>query len=151
MTVSWNTYKQLDKPCVSYGTSPDSLSQQACSGISNTYPTSRTWANSVTITNLDPATKYYYQVVSTNSTVDHFLSPRAPGDKTPFSINVIIDLGVYGEDGFTIKGDASKRDTIPDIPPSLNHTTIHRLVRNAVKGIIKRSLSESINLGPNHR
>ena len=78
---------------------------------------------------MKPATTYYYQIVSTNSSIEHFLSPRVPGDKTPFSINAIIDLGVYGADGFTIKGDASKRDLIPKIDPSLNHTTIDRLAR----------------------
>jgi len=57
------------------------------------------------------------------------MSPRVAGDKTPFSINAIIDLGVYGQDGYTIKGDLSKRDTIPYIPPSLNHTTINRLAQ----------------------
>jgi hypothetical protein len=61
--------------------------------------------------------------------VEHFLSPRVPGDKTPFTINAIIDLGVYGADGFTIQGDQSKRDIIPMIDPSLNHTTIDRLAR----------------------
>lgn len=44
-------------------------------------------------------------------------------------MNAVIDLGVYGEDGFTIKNDHSKRDTIPDIPPSLNHSTISNLAR----------------------
>lgn len=65
--------------------------------------------------------------MSTNSTEASFQSPRLPGDKTPFTINAIIDLGVYGEDGFTIEMDKSKRDTIPYIPPSLNHSTIQRL------------------------
>lgn len=55
------------------------------------------------------------------------MSPRAPGDKTPFTTSVVIDLGVYGENGYTVKGDVSKRDTIPTIDPSLNHTTIARL------------------------
>lgn len=129
MTIAWNTYQQFNQSCVNYGPSPDSLSQQACSTNSLTYPSSRTWSNTVTLTNLDPATKYYYQIVSTNSSVEHFLSPRVPGDKTPFAINAIIDLGIYGEDGYTIKGDASKRDLIPEIPPSMNHTTIHRLAQ----------------------
>jgi phosphodiesterase/alkaline phosphatase D-like protein len=94
-----------------------------------TYPTSRTYSNSVTLTGLTPATTYYYKITSTNSSTEHFLSPRTPGDKTPFTINAIIDLGVYGADGFTIQGDATKRDTIPHIDPSLNHTTIDRLAR----------------------
>ncbi|KAL7941879.1 hypothetical protein V8C42DRAFT_360580 [Trichoderma barbatum] len=74
-------------------------------------------------------TTYYYEIVSTNSSVDHFLSHRLAGDKTPFSINAIIDLGVVGPDGYTIKNDQTKRDTIPSIDPSLNHTTIQRLAQ----------------------
>jgi hypothetical protein len=62
--------------------------------------------------------------------VEHFVSPRIAGDKTPFAISVVIDLGVYGADGFTIEMDQTKRDTIPYIEPSLNHTTIGRLADN---------------------
>ncbi|KAK3896419.1 Metallo-dependent phosphatase, partial [Staphylotrichum tortipilum] len=131
VTVGWNTYKQLSNPCVQYGTSPNALGSQACSTSSVTYATSRTWANTVTISGLAPATTYYYKIVSTNSTVDHFLSPRVAGDKTPFTMNAVIDLGVYGVDGYTIQGDATKRDTIPSIDPALNHTTIGRLAQTA--------------------
>ncbi|UZP40098.1 hypothetical protein NXS19_007914 [Fusarium pseudograminearum] len=127
ITVGWNTYAKQAKPCVQYGTSQNALDKQACSDISTTYPTSRTWVNSVTLDGLSPATTYYYKIVSKNSTIDHFLSPRTAGDKTPFAINAIIDLGVYGQDGFTIDMDHSKRDIIPTIQPSLNHTTIGRL------------------------
>ena len=45
-------------------------------------------------------------------------------------MSVVIDLGVYGADGYTIEGDYSKRDTIPSIEPALNHTTIGRLADN---------------------
>ncbi|KAL3965508.1 hypothetical protein ACCO45_002512 [Purpureocillium lilacinum] len=110
ISVAWNTYKQLTKPCVNYGTSADSLSLQACSSRSVTYPSSRTWSNSVALTGLQPATTYYYKIESTNS------SPARRWRQDPFSINAIIDLGVYGQDGYTIKGDLSKRDTIPYIP-----------------------------------
>lgn len=127
ITVAWNTYQNQAKSCVQYGTSAGSLTQQVCSDKSVTYPTSRTWFHSVTLDKLSPATTYYYKIVGGNSKVDHFFSPRLAGDKTPFAINAIIDLGVYGEDGYTIKMDQSKRDTIPEIDPSLNHTTISRL------------------------
>ncbi|CAO1634645.1 unnamed protein product [Sympodiomycopsis kandeliae] len=129
VTVAWNTYQILSKPCVSYGTNDGHLNQKACSSESYTYPTSRTWANTVTLTGLKPATRYYYKIDSTNSTVDYFESGRAAGDKTPFSINSIIDLGVYGEDGYTIKMDQSKRSEIPKIQPALNHTTIGNLAK----------------------
>ncbi|KAF3015864.1 hypothetical protein E8E14_007805 [Neopestalotiopsis sp. 37M] len=127
VSIGWNTFQELDQPCVQYGTSETNLTSQACSTSSVTYPTSRTWSNAVVLEDLTPATTYYYQIVSTNSTVDHFFSPRTPGDTTPFALNAVIDLGVYGEDGFTIEMDMTKRDTIPYIPPALNHTTIGRL------------------------
>lgn len=127
IAVSWNTYQDQANSCVKYGTSASKLDKQVCSTASKTYPTSRTWFHSVSLDGLSPATTYYYQIVGGASEVNHFFSPRVPGDKTPFAINAIIDLGVYGEDGFTIKMDQSKRDTIPSINPSLNHTTINRL------------------------
>ncbi|KAI1337957.1 Metallo-dependent phosphatase-like protein [Xylariaceae sp. FL0016] len=127
VSVAWNTYKKLVRPCVEYGTSKLALNSQACSTSSLTYPTSRTWANEVSLPNLTPATTYYYRIVSTNSSVDHFFSPRVAGDQTPFTMNAVIDMGVYGVDGYTIKMDQTKRDTIPSIDPSLSHTTIGRL------------------------
>jgi hypothetical protein len=78
---------------------------------------------------LKPGTTYYYKIGSTNSSVEHFFSPRVPGDKTPFSVVCTPDLGVYGADGFTIMGDQTKRDMIPQIDPSLNHSTIDRLAQ----------------------
>ena len=127
VSIGWNTYEQLSQPCVQYGLSSSDLTSEACSSVSVTYPTSRTWSNSVTLTGLNPATTYYYKIVSTNSSVEHFFSPRVAGDKTPFTMNAVIDLGVYGADGYTIEMDQSKRDTIPTVDPSLNHTTIGRL------------------------
>lgn len=128
ISVGWNTFEQLSKPCVQYGTAPDQLTSQAC-GSSVTYPSSRTYSNAASLTGLKPATTYYYQIVSSNATVEHFMSPRLPGDTTPFTMNVVIDLGVYGVDGFTIDMDMSRRDTIPAVQPSLNHTTIGRLAQ----------------------
>ncbi|KAK5116448.1 hypothetical protein LTR62_007996 [Meristemomyces frigidus] len=126
MSIGWNTYEKLTKPCVHYGFSSDNLTQQACSTTSITYASSRTYSNAVTLTELTPATTYYYKIVSGNSTVDHFFSPRAAGDTTPFNMDIVIDLGVYGADGFT----TTKRDTIPNIQPALEHTTIGSLAQN---------------------
>ncbi|KAG8418063.1 hypothetical protein J3458_005501 [Metarhizium acridum] len=123
VSIGWNTYQRLSKPCVQYGTRNDALTQEACSNMSETYSTSRTWSNTVIIDGLKPAIIYYYKIVSTNSSIDHFTSPRAAGDTTPFAMDVVIDLGVYGTDGFT----TDKRDTIPKIEPALNHSTIGRL------------------------
>jgi hypothetical protein len=84
----------------------------------------------VTLANLAPATTYYYKIESTNSTIEHFLSPRKAGDNQPFTMAAVIDLGAYGADGFTISGDNSKRDTVPQIQPELNHTTIWQLAES---------------------
>lgn len=130
ISVGWNTYEKLAQSCVQYGTSSDALTSEECSTSSATYATSRTYSNAVTLPNLTPATTYYYQIVSTNSSVEHFFSPRTAGDKTSFAVSAVIDLGVYGADGFTIAMDQTKRDTIPSIDPSLNHTTIYRLAEN---------------------
>lgn len=127
MSVAWNTYEQLSNPCVQYGTSSSNLTQEACSTNSITYTTSRTWANSVTLTGLAPATTYYYKIVSTNSTVEQFLSPRKAGDTTPFSMSIVVDLGVYGTDGYT---ESSKRAATPAVEPQLAHATIGRLADN---------------------
>jgi len=127
ISVGWNTYKKINKPCVQYGTCNDCLTLEACSTSSATYSGSRTYSNAVTLTGLTPATTYYYKIVSANSSVEHFMSPRTAGDTTPFALSAVIDMGVYGVDGFTIKMDQTKRDIIPSIAPSLNHTTIGRL------------------------
>ncbi|KAA8651309.1 purple acid phosphatase family protein [Aspergillus tanneri] len=124
VSVGWNTYGTLSQSCVKYGISADNLSTQACSTSSSTYDSSRTYSHTVVLTELKPATIYYYKIVSTNSSVVDFLSPRSPGDQTPFNFDVVIDLGVYGRDGFTVS-DSTKRDIAVD--PELNHTTISRL------------------------
>ena len=126
MSVGWNTYEKLNSSCVAYGTSADNLGSVSCSSSPpTTYTTSRTWSNVAVLSGLTPATTYYYKIASTNSSVEHFLSPRTPGDKTPFNMDVVIDLGVYGADGFT----TSKRDEIPYVQPELNHTTIGALAQ----------------------
>jgi hypothetical protein len=58
MYVAWNTYEHIAQPTVNYGLSPDTLTFSADSTNSVTYPTSRTWSNSVLITGLTPATTY---------------------------------------------------------------------------------------------
>ncbi|RLM00406.1 hypothetical protein CFD26_108389 [Aspergillus turcosus] len=127
VSIGWNTYEKLDQGCVQYGTSSSALTSKVCTSISTTYASSRTWSNVVVLTGLTPATTYYYKIVSGNSTVNHFLSPRTPGDTTPFSMDVVIDLGVYGKDGYTISSKKIKKSDIPYIQPELNHTTIGRL------------------------
>lgn len=130
VAIGWNTYQKLNQSCVKFGLSPDDLSQERCTSISVTYDTSRTYSNAVTLTGLSPATTYYYQIVSSNSSIEpgQFFSPRTAGDNTPFTMAVVIDLGVYGEDGYNIKMDMTKKDIIPSVYPSMNHTTIGRLI-----------------------
>lgn len=127
MSIGWNTFEKLPQPCVSYGLSSTQLLQDACSTTNNsiTYPTSRTYSNAVILPNLRPDTIYYYKINSTNSTIQHFLSPRSIGSPTPFNMTIVIDLGVYGENGYT----TTKRSTIPQISPELNHSTIGALAR----------------------
>lgn len=127
VSVAWNTYQRIPKPCVAYGLSSNALNSRSCSSISDTYQTSRTFFNTVTLGGLKPATTYYYKIESSNSTVASFKSARAAGDTSAFSVNAVIDMGVYGNDGYTT---TMKRD-IPAILPSLTHSTIDQLVRSA--------------------
>ncbi|OJJ45137.1 hypothetical protein ASPZODRAFT_2111045 [Penicilliopsis zonata CBS 506.65] len=133
VSIGWNTYEQLNQSCVRYGLSETNLNQVACSYLSTTYETSRTWSSAVILNDLSPATTYFYKIVSTNSTVQQFMSPRTPGDTTPFTVDVVIDLGVYGADGYTVtKRELSSREilnqSIPAVDPAMdNLTTIDRL------------------------
>lgn len=128
ISIAWNTYQELHHPCVDYGTSPEALSLQQCSAPSKTYAYSRTHFSVVVLSNLRPATTYYYKIQSTNSTLEQFQSPRAPGDPTPFTFNVVANLGVYGADGYILDDDG---DDGTYVDPSLGNTTISRLTQNA--------------------
>ncbi|KKA25173.1 hypothetical protein T310_0764 [Rasamsonia emersonii CBS 393.64] len=102
MVVSWNTYSKLDRPTVRYGLTPWALTKTASSNVSVTYPTSTTYNNHVTITGLEPDTVYYYQPQNSNSSVPYsFKTSRVPGDHTPYTIAVAVDLGLMGPDGLT--------------------------------------------------
>jgi hypothetical protein len=101
MMVSWNTYSKLPNPTVSYGLTP-SLNLSASSNVSVTYNTSTTYNNHVKITGLKPGTLYYYQPQYSNvSTPYTFQTSMAAGDATPFSIAVVVDLGVMGTGGLS--------------------------------------------------
>ena len=101
MVVSWNTYSQLERPTVYYGTIPDDLRYFAYSDVSVTYPTSTTYNNHVNITGLQPDTLYYYLPQDLSSEPYTFRTARAAGDMTPYSIAVVADLGTMGPDGLT--------------------------------------------------
>ncbi|KAH7884196.1 Metallo-dependent phosphatase-like protein [Phlebopus sp. FC_14] len=106
MTVSWSTYAQLDNPQVWYGESPFSLPNVA-TGESTTYPTSRVYDNHVRLTGLKPNTKYWYRTSYQNCAgcayrpTDTFTTARAAGDETPFTVAVVVDLGLMGADGLS--------------------------------------------------
>jgi acid phosphatase type 7 len=102
MTVSWNTYCQLDHPTVFFGEHHDKLTRRATSDVSVTYPTSTTFNNHVKLVGLKPNTRYYYLPVHSNVTAPYtFTTAREPGDTTPFSIAFVADLGTMGPDGLT--------------------------------------------------
>jgi hypothetical protein len=67
-----------------------------------------------------------YKIVSTNSSTDTFTTGRVAGDMTPFSIAVVVDLGLTGQYGVTAD---RRRDggITATVPPSLEHATIGRL------------------------
>lgn len=127
MTVSWSTHALLDTPQVWYGESPTAVTNLA-TGNSSTYPTSRVYDNHVKITGLKPNTTYWYRTSYQLNTfsifvrfsflttlfdrncpgcayraLDTFTTAREPGDQTPFTIAVVIDLGLMGADGLSTK------------------------------------------------
>ncbi|KAF8307935.1 Metallo-dependent phosphatase [Clavulina sp. PMI_390] len=128
MAVGWNTFKQLSNPKVYYGLSPNKLSLCASSHSSITYPTSRTWSNTIKITGLLPSTTYYYKIDSTNSTVSSFKTARVRGDQTPFTAALVIDMGVFGPDGLSSRTTSYTNLTVPYPLKPGEHTTIQRLV-----------------------
>ncbi|KAK9465684.1 Metallo-dependent phosphatase-like protein [Lipomyces arxii] len=110
MYVSWNTYAEIDSPTVFYGEDVWNLKGIAV-GISVTYPTSLTWSNHVKVTGLKPDTTYYYVVSHTNcyncteSSPYTFTTARSVGDRTPYSAAIVIDMGVMGPYGESVKSD----------------------------------------------
>ncbi|KAJ7430076.1 purple acid phosphatase-like protein, partial [Mycena latifolia] len=103
MRIGWSTFQQLEQPTVYFGQSPHAMFRSASSQSSTTYPTSRTWSNTVTLTMLKPYTTYYYKIVSTNSTIGSFKTARAAGDHTPFTMAGVVDMGVFGPDGLSTR------------------------------------------------
>ncbi|KAF4633574.1 hypothetical protein G7Y89_g4556 [Cudoniella acicularis] len=102
MMVSWNTFQQLANPTVSYGLSPDALTQTASSSVSITYATSLTYNNHVDITGLLPYTTYYYLPQYSNATTPYtFTTARLAGDATPYTVGVVVDMGTFGALGLS--------------------------------------------------
>lgn len=102
MVVSWNTFSQLERPIVHYGRFPDALIHEASSDTSVTYPTSTTYNNHVTLEDLEEDTLYYYLPEHSNTTEPYtFRTSRRAGDKTPFTMAVVVDMGLMGPDGLS--------------------------------------------------
>lgn len=109
MMVSWNTFKQLEKPTVHYGEHPWHLDQVATSQESITYPTSLTYNNHVNITGLRPDTMYFYLPSGVNYTKPYsFKTGKVAGDMKPFEVAVVVDMGTFGRLGLSYtKGNGS--------------------------------------------
>jgi len=129
--VAWNTFKQLTNPTVHYGLSPHSLAHKASSDSSVTYPTSRTWANTVKLNNLHPYTTYYYKIESTNSTIESFKTARLAGDHASFAAALVVDMGVFGPDGLSERNVSYTGQSITSPLKPKEQTTIQRLVKSA--------------------
>ena len=99
MHVSWNTYAQVHKPSVRWGTSPGKLNNVASSGVSVTYETSSTYSNHVKIGGLKPDTLYYYLPQHSGKKAEpfSFRTSRITGDHTPFTAAVVVDLGTVSK------------------------------------------------------
>ncbi|KAK9470175.1 Metallo-dependent phosphatase-like protein [Dipodascopsis tothii] len=106
MSVTWNTWSKVDRPTVYYGENVWDLSSTA-EGSSTTFNASTTYNNHVKVTGLKPNTKYYYTVTNQNcyncseTPAYSFTTAREPGDYTPYTIAVAIDLGLMGRDGLS--------------------------------------------------
>ena len=118
MQLSWNTFSQLPAlPTVQYGFTSDFLPFVSSSknGQSVTYPTSLTFNNHVRLTNLFPNTKYFWRPAFSNeSSIFSFTTPREKGDQTPFTMAVVVDLGLIGPDGLsTTVGTGAANPLLP--------------------------------------
>ena len=106
MMVSWNTFFQVETPTVFYGREPHALINWATSSVSVTYNTSLTYNNHVKLTGLEPDTLYYYlpEPLLKDNTTDapySFRTSRVPGDGTPYTVAVTIDMGTMGPEGLS--------------------------------------------------
>lgn len=81
----------------------------AASDESITYPSSLTYNNHVTITGLQPNTQYWYYPVGPHADLAtpepySFTTSRSAGDKTPYTMAVIVDMGAFGPLGLSTGG-----------------------------------------------
>ena len=78
-------------------------------------------------------TQFTVKIVSGNSSTSYFKSAIAAGDMTAFNASIVVDLGVYGKNGWFYHDHSSnskvRRAMTPDVEPVLQHTTIGALAR----------------------
>jgi len=100
MSVSWNTNSKLSKPSVEFGLTMKLGGIASTPGTSITYPTSSTYNNHVTITGLQPNTRYHYQPLCSNR-IYSFTTARSVGDGADFKFAMVGDMGTMGPDGLS--------------------------------------------------
>jgi acid phosphatase type 7 len=129
MSVSWNTNSKLAKPSVGFGTTMD-LGGVVTSHSSFTYPTSSTYNNHVTITGLQPNTRYHYQPYCSDR-IYSFTTARTAGDGHDFKFAMVGDMGTMGPDGLSTTvgkgaanplkpGDKTSIDSLHDLKESFD-------------------------------
>lgn len=94
MAVSYSTafpYVAPDAPSVAYGESESMLNLNATTFTTSTYGT--LYFHTVLIESLAPNTRYFYRVYLSDTT-SSFVTARAAGDETPFTVLVVGDLGL---------------------------------------------------------
>jgi hypothetical protein len=101
MSISWNTNQKLTNLTVYYGIE-NASGNSASSDMSITYPTSSTWNNHVTITGLEPDTRYHYKIECDNRAYS-FVTARPVGDGDSFKFAMVGDIGTMGPDGLSTK------------------------------------------------
>ena len=112
MSVSWNTNQSMSKPTVYFGTGSN-LDRSAWSDVSITYPTSSTWNNHVTITGLEPDTRYHYKIACDNRAYS-FITARPAGQGNSFKFAMVGDMGTMGPDGLsTTVGTGAANPLLP--------------------------------------
>ncbi|KAK4508745.1 hypothetical protein PRZ48_002484 [Zasmidium cellare] len=126
VTVSWNTFQQIQRPTVRFAEEPYFLYRTASSEDSTTYPTSLTYSNHVRLNGLLPDTQYYEQYLidgSNSSQPLSFRTAKEAGNHEPFTVGVVVDMGTFGPLGLsTATGVGAANPLRPG-----EHTTIQTL------------------------
>jgi hypothetical protein len=99
MAITWETDSDTSTHVCKYGTSSTSLTSTQ-TGTSRTYGT--VYSHNVVIKNLEPNSKYYYSCGDATAGFGptySFTTAPVPGDRSPFAIAVIGDMGIRESSG----------------------------------------------------